>query len=514
MVRCCRLTGPLCGVLLAAAALLKASTAAGTGQLTLHVVDKDTGQRVACRMHLKNSAGVPQRPTGMPFWHDHFVFPGTVALKLPRGNYTFELERGPEYANWTGYFTIVDHADDEKTIELRRGANLAQEGWWGGDLHIHRPLKDIELLMQAEDLHVAPVITWWNKKSEWTSGRFPEQNVVRFDGNRLYDVMAGEDERGGGALLLFRLQRPLDIAGAAREYPAALEYVLAARRQNPAAWIDAEKPFWWDMPVWLASGQIDSIGLANNHQNRDGMRTNEAWGKPRDRSRYPDPWGNGEWSQDIYYHVLNSGLRIPPSAGSASGVLPNPVGYNRVYVYLGDAPLDYDAWWTAFKQGRVVVTNGPLLRPFANGEPPGKVFDVPVGGTLEVEISLDITTRDKIQYLEVVQNGRTALSGRLEELLKRGRLPTLAIDRSGWFLVRAITDNEKTFRFASSGPWYVEVGGKPRISRASARFFLDWVNERLASLPLADPQQRQDVLPYHESARAFWQQRMDQATVD
>ena len=28
----------------------------------------------------------------------------------------------------------------------------------------------------------------------------------------------------------------------------------------------------------------------------------------------------------IYYHLLNCGLRVPPSAGSASGVLPNPVG--------------------------------------------------------------------------------------------------------------------------------------------------------------------------------------------
>ena len=43
-------------------------------------------------------------------------------------------------------------------------------------------------------------------------------------------------------------------------------------------WIDAEKPFWWDMPIWLASGKIDSIGLANNHMQRDGMLTNEAWG--------------------------------------------------------------------------------------------------------------------------------------------------------------------------------------------------------------------------------------------
>jgi len=31
-------------------------------------------------------------------------------------------------------------------------------------------------------------------------------------------------------------------------------------------------------------------------------------------------------------------------------------------------------------------------------------------------------------------------------------------NESGWFLVRVITDNPKTFRFASTAPYYVEIG--------------------------------------------------------
>src|SRR5439155_9501505 len=53
------------------------------------------------------------------------------------------------------------------------------------------------------------------------------------------------------------------------------------------------------------------------------------------------------------------GLRLPPSAGSASGVLPNPVGYDRVYVHL-DGELSYERWWEALRAGRVFVSNGPL----------------------------------------------------------------------------------------------------------------------------------------------------------
>ena len=29
------------------------------------------------------------QPDKVPFWHDHFVLPGKILLKLPLGNYTF-----------------------------------------------------------------------------------------------------------------------------------------------------------------------------------------------------------------------------------------------------------------------------------------------------------------------------------------------------------------------------------------------------------------------------------------
>ena len=44
---------------------------------------------------------------------------------------------------------------------------MAADGWWSGDLDVRRPARDIELLMAAEDLHVAEVITWQNDKSQW-----------------------------------------------------------------------------------------------------------------------------------------------------------------------------------------------------------------------------------------------------------------------------------------------------------------------------------------------------------
>jgi len=304
------------------------------GRIEITVLDQATSKAVPCRIHLKDAAGKPRRAPQLPFWHDHFVCPGTVSLKLDPGQYTFEIERGPEYRPDVGSFTVREKGSDKLTVRLERLVDLAAEGWWAGDLHVHRPVADMELLLRAEDLHVAPVITWWNNRNLWAKDKPPANPLVQCDGNRFYHLLAGEDEREGGALLYFHLHEPLAVAGASREYPSPMKFVKEARRHK-GAWIDVEKPFWWDVPVWVASGQVDSIGLANNHLCRDRMYESEAWGKARVVERLPPPLGNGFWSQEIYYHLLNCGLRLPPSAGSASGVLPNPVGYNRVYVHLG-----------------------------------------------------------------------------------------------------------------------------------------------------------------------------------
>lgn len=484
------------------------------GELEIRVVDRDTGMPIPVRMHLKDSRGKPVKPPRLLFWHDHFIIPGTAVLKLRSGTYTFEIERGPEYRIRSGHFTIRQGDADSKEVTMERFADMKKEGWWSGDLHIHRPVKDIEMLMLAEDLHVGPVITWWNDKNEWKDRKPPDPLLVRFDKDRFCHVMAGEDERGGGALLYFNLRNPLPIAGSDQEHPSPCDFLLAAGKED-GVHVDIEKPFWWDMPIWIASKMADSIGLCNNHMQRDGMLENEAWGKPRNKLEYPDPHGNGLWSQDIYYRLLECGIRIPPSAGSASGVLPNPVGYNRVYVHCGEV-LDYDKWWENLRAGRVVVTNGPLIRePRVNEELPGHVFRAEDGETLELHAALNLSIREKVEYLEVVKNAEVVHEVRLDDWAKAGgQLPSVEFKQSGWLLIRAVTNNPKTYRFASTGPYYVEIGGKRRISKKAAQFFLDWVRERARRVAIDDPEKREAVIKYHRGARDYWQKIVDMANAD
>ncbi len=479
--------------------------------VTLAINDEASGNSMPARVQLKDSSGKMHQPIQLPFWRDHFVCTGEVKLELAPGNYTMEVERGPEFLAHRSEFSVASGTPTNITVTLPRIVDLAAEGWWSGELHVHRPVADAELLMRAEDLHVAQFITWWNKQNLWSNGP-PAEPLRQFDGNRFAHVLAGEDEREGGALLYFNLKQPLGITGAMRHFPSSLVYAAEARKWA-GAHIDIEKPFWWDFPLWLASGLCDSVGIANNHMHRAGMYNGEAWGRPRDTNAFPSPRGNGFWSQEIYYHALNCGLRLPPSAGSASGVLPNPVGYNRVYVFTGPQ-LTYERWWEGLRAGRSFVSNGPLLRCRANGKLPGEVFTEAEGKKMEIEIDAILNGRDAVSAVEVIRNGKVVRSVPVTANGQRASLGTLIFNESGWFLVRAISNDPKTFRFASTAPFYIEIGKAKRISKTSAQFFLDWVKEGMARVQVPEGERKEAVLEFHRSAEKFWRDKLASANAD
>ena len=473
------------------------------------------GQQLPCRIHLSGTDGQPIKASGQPFWNDHFVCDGDVKVDVPTGQYAWVIERGPEYKRAKGTISTANESHQVLEVQLDRITHLRQHHWYSADLHVHRPASDIEQLMMAEDLDYAPVIQWWNTPAQDTT--LMDQIDFQFDGHRVYTLLAGEDERQGGALLYFGLNRPLNLTVRSREVPSPMQFVGQARRLNEQVWIDIEKPFWWDVPTWIASGKMNSIGIANNHMNRAGMLASEAWGRPRDRERLPDPLGNGYWTQEIYYHLLDAGIRIPPSAGSASGVLKNPVGYNRVYVQLQDQPFTRENWFKGLAAGRCFVTNGPLLRVKANDEWPGTTVTLKDRAEETLELEIDLDSNDPIANVEVIANGRVVkripCTGSTEQHLRT----SFQMKGPGWFLVRVIAENDSTFRFASTAPWYVETPTtQRRISATSARFFLTWLDERTKQLvdSVSEPGVLREILSPHEQARAFWLSRLEAANAE
>lgn len=500
---------PRCCVVLGFALYFSTTAvAAKKGEVEIRVVDSKSGEPIGVRMHLKDQKQKAVKPPKSVFWHDHFVFDGSIKLELAPGNYTFELERGPEYKIRTGYFSIEDKASDVKELTMERFIDMTADGWYSGDLFLQRSAADVELLMRAEDLHIAPLIAWSGKLTPKSS----ETTPIKFDSKRFYQLLGGRDERDTSGLLFFGLSKPLDLTKATKEYPSSIALLKQAKESG--GMVIADRATGWDLPALVATGQLDAALIAHADVQRDGVAAKDAPGKPRDSIRYPTPHGAGRWSQDIYYQLLNSGLRIPPAAGSGSGVAPNPAGYNRVYVHCDSEPT-WEKWWQGLKAGKVVVTNGPVMQPRVNGHVPGHVFEGGQGESLELSISLNLSTREKIEYLEVVQNGKVVHEVRLDKWAEaNGVLPPVKFSESGWMLVRGVTNNGKTYRYATSGPFYVEIGYQPRISKKAAQFFYDWTIERAKQLKFDDPAQRAEVIELHRAARDFWQGKLDKANAE
>ncbi|MCP4190827.1 MAG: hypothetical protein GY768_09385 [Planctomycetaceae bacterium] len=479
---------------------------AARGSLELRAIDSKSQEPTAIYLVLRNSKGRPIFAPKQPRIGDGFVFDGQVVLELHPGLYTFEADKGPEYRQRTGHFVMKSGATDNQEIEMQRFVHMSEEDWWSGDLHVERPLRELPLLMLASDLHFANVVTWSNQKNVWDRKPQPKLITERVGRDRFYQVMGGRERRAGSEMVFGRLQQPLPFeSNQIGEYPTPFQSLRRVAKQGQSH-THLNRMDCRDLPVWLASGKVDSLGLLHPGLLPEGS-SDASFSQGRDPVLFPEPHGVARWSQQIYFRLLNAGFKIPPAAGSGAGVNASPIGYNRVYVH-SEQPFTPQSWWDGLRAGRVLLTNGPLLRPRVNGRLPGHVFHA-TGERLELEIEAKLGTREKIDYFEVIKNGRSEMQVRLEDWVSQeGRLPPVIFEQSGWIMIRVVTRNQQTYRCACSGPFYVTFQDQPHVSRQACQFFVDWLYERAGEIRLKDPQQQSEVMRYHRAARDFWQQRL------
>lgn len=493
---------------LAATVALDGAPRNADGQLRIKIVDSNSGEALPARLHLQNSR---RRPVKLPLpgargGEDFFYVDGQVELPLRAGQYSFHIEATPEYRTQSGHFEIERHADDEKTVEMRQFADLAREGWWGGDLETILPPAKLPLRMRAEGVTVAGVIA------------DPEKVKMAVEPPEMASIFSGKlvESASQGDLVIYNLRAPLKDD--ARKSPAATSLESLTEAKGQGGVVIARSALSWNLPVWLASEQLDAIQVIDSHSLRDRVTAGNESDRPGDPTFFHGPASRARWAEAIYFHVLNCGFRIPPVAGSGAEANGNPLGTNRVYVHCGEE-FTADDWWNGLSEGKVFITNGPLLRPLVEGRPPGYVFRlVGAGDSADYEIGLNLATRDPIEYLYIVRNGEIVADVRLDEIAKQaGRLPPVHFSEAGWFLVRAATGATNRYQFALSGPYFVEQNGRPRVSRRSVSFFLDWISageRRLRTLEELDDELRQKLLTEHAEARAYFENLLAEANAE
>jgi len=470
--------------------------------LRIEAVD-ESGKPAWVRLEVHDSAGKlhqasgsipsgrPGRPdTGSPYLRS-FVVNGQSELDVPPGRYRIVAEHGLEYERLEQTVELGPQGQRVR-LGLKPWIRMRDRGWWSGDMHVHRPMENVPALLQAEDLNLGVVFTMWNRQNLWTGKTLPHDPVQRVTDRHWMTVMNAEDERGGGAWMLHHLREPLKLENVVPEgkpvteswFPPGIEFVRKARAQRHRElfpWFDSEKPIWWEVPVMMALEPPDSIGLAHNHYNQYGMYGNEAWGRPRDTQAFPDIQGFSDYSLSLIYRYWNLGMLVPPSAGSASGVLPNPVGYNRMYARIEGA-FSIEKWYQAVRDGRVFVTNGPVL-----------FFDTKMG-------RVEALAREVIERVEIVANGRVVKTLPGGSRRVRGDV-NLNLPAHNWVAARCFLRTAGTVRLAHTAP--VRVSGR-WDARLDARYFIEWIDKLIEQ---SRGSQREKLLPLYQEARKFYEAR-------
>lgn len=489
-------------------------TEAANAVYELKVVDAETGLPCSARIQLKDSRDRVRKIRGALNIDGFSYFTGGIVFELAPGSYKFHLDAGLEYPFQEGYFELKSGDQDTGTIELKRFTDLRKEGWWAGDLAIDHRLADAQTVMMADDLHVAVHRAWDNKIDPW-AGQPIRETHSHFDTDRHLWLLGGEDRRAGGTLWLANLPRPLPITRLEAEFPSPLVFQDDIRKiaevNIPKAHVAAD-PLSPDLPIWIAHDLVDSLTLLAPAA--DKLEDSHPLRHYFDPRKFPGAKGITRMRSEVYFHLLNCGLRIAPSAVSLSGRKEGRTDYARVYVNSGEE-LDYAKWWEDLEQGRSFVTNGPLLRTNVEGYPPGHTFQMTPGQPLTLQAGLTLSTRDKISYLELIQNGKKVEEVSLAEYKAgRGVLPPFIFEEPGWFLIRVVTENPDNYQFAISAPYFVEANGVRRVSRESVEYFQKWLYQRSGNIALEDGSKRDQIIDQHREGRDFWRELMSRANAD
>ncbi len=470
-------------------------------QLKVTVRDADTHQLLPARLYLRSNQGesyyfesespsIPAVKYQKQNWinKDSIEYHTTIGAarahtKIPaKSHFTLIVEKGKEYLPVQREIESVQ-GEFDCIVELKRWCAPNAAGWYSGDTHLHRTVQELKNVLLAEDLNVALPLTSWVTFSD----RPPANGDKNLEDSQLSELVAvdsthviwprnteyeiftvGKKQHTLGALFVLGHRQRLE-----QTVPPWSNVIEAMTKTEPQVLFDMDK-LDWPFAMLLPSLAPNALyELANNHVWRTQFAFRQ-WNSFAPAFMQP-PYGTQEgghrqwldYTHQMYYILLNCGLRLPPTAGTANGVHPVPAGFGRVYVYLPNG-FQFDAWMEGLRSGRSFVTTGPILFATANEKHPGEVFKRSGEDKQPIRLKMQVQSQQPLLYGEVIVNGQPL------QLLRANNSPMkdggysslvdfeLLPERSGWFAIRFWESQpDGQVRFAHTAPWYVEIGNQP-----------------------------------------------------
>ncbi len=351
---------------------------------------------------------------------DQFYADGHCTLSLPPGAYKLRVFKGIEYRVQAREVTIRAGETLKLTVQMSRWANLPEQGWYSADDHLHipRPVKELDPAickwMQAEDIHVANLLQWGHAKDFKQALQYQHGPAgIYQEGD--YIVAAGQENPRtnilGHAIILG--------ASFAINFPEQyLVYQL----------------FWKEAERQRALKGYAHYGLYGGAQYGLSMDL------PSGLLNFLEVVQADEGVYNIWYDILNLGIRMTPTAGTdyypfATLMLP---GRERFYTKV-EGPFTYQTWLEGVRLGRTFASNGPILEFAVNGKEMGEevILKRPDSVVVEGAVRFD-PDRDNVRRFEVIENGQL-----IRSFPRRGHSPEIrfrfqhGVERSSWLAVRA-----------------------------------------------------------------------------
>ncbi len=411
----------------------------------------------------------------------YFYTPGSIAILVPSGELKVQATQGIGTSVVTTAETIRAGETSEIKLEIPAPLwNPATDGWYSADLHSHLNYggpylltpEDIVLDMQGEmlDLNTPQLanlhtrfndLEWWNwRKTTLPQIHFAQEVRSHFLG---HVAIVGADSlfypwyNGPGYPVYSQIDLPNSAAlQFARKHGGINSYVHPVANNNPFP-ADGEPT---GLPLELVPdallGDVDTLEIACL-------------------------WSDEIGTSEVWYRLLNLGLKITPSAGSDT--MQNlyrtmPIGSTRVYA-KPDGPMNLQKFLTAVKKGKSFVTNGPLMKFTAGNKEAGDV--ITATNDPQIDWKIEAFSPIPVEKIEIVVNGKVAWSGTgfNGKQTFRGKINA---PNGGWIAARIYGGATKppfadSYPFAHSAPiWFNKIGSSDAASaKTSAQDLLRWM---------------------------------------
>jgi hypothetical protein len=475
----------------------------------LRVIEKETGQPVAVRLHLHGQMGEYLPPKGYhrkvnPYWFEdnygEFVnglnqycyIPGDCVANLPLGQVFVEISRGYEVAPLRISFMVTPETD-EITFELERVLHWRERGWVSADTHVHFLSPQTALREgSAEDVNVVNLLA-----SQWGE---MFSNVSDFDGKTTF----GAKDFGGEGEFLVRVgtENRMQVLGhiSLLGYSGRMIQPLCTGGSSESA---LGEPLEVTMAEW-AEHCIQQGGLVvlPHTPNPQGERAADiVLGLVHAIEMMTfnpfvaqiSPYGLADW-----YRYLNLGYHIPVVGGSDKMSAASLLGGVRTYTHLGDQAFTYENWMAAVKTGNTFVTVGPLVEITVEGISPGGCLELPsTGGTVNVSWQVESVSLP-IDRVELVVGGLTAEQITVDKQLSTSGSMELKISQPSWIAlrVRGSYHGKHGEIAAHTSTIQVTVAGKPLFSKNDAMAVLEQIEGAIAYVDTIAP--RPEALRYKQ----------------